>query len=279
MQLQPQDVDLVIYHDNCMDGFGAAYAAWRTLGSKARYVPAKYGQAPPDVTGKNVLIVDFSYSKEILLQMRDQARSILVLDHHKSAMEDLAGLDFAQFDVNCSGAMLAWAFFYPDENPPLFIRYIQDRDLWQWRMPDSREFSAGMIGVPHTFEAYSRCEHDSTIQLLLHRGSTIIGYTDQQVEFICKHAVHRRLKAAPHLKCRVVNSPILQSELGAKICESDDVGIVWHLDEKWKVSMRSRQGVDISGIARLFGGGGHAQAAGFSLSKDAHINEIFEDPE
>lgn len=279
MQFSPQDVDLVIYHSDCVDGFGAAYSAWRALGDRAVYVPAKYGQSPPDVTGKNVLIVDFSYSRDILLQMRERARSILVLDHHKSAMEDLEGLDFVQFDMTCSGAMLSWALFHPDENPPQFIRYIQDRDLWQWRLPSSREFSAGMSLIPHTFEAYIVCEHEYAVQQVINRGSTVLSYIDRQVEWLCKRAANRRLKVAPHLRCGVLNSPVWQSELGAKICEDFDVGIVWNLDHKWKVSMRSRSGVDISGIARLFGGGGHAQAAGFSLSPDSHIDEIFESDE
>jgi oligoribonuclease NrnB/cAMP/cGMP phosphodiesterase (DHH superfamily) len=278
--MQPQDVDLVIYHGGCSDGFGAAYAAWRALGDRAEYLPAKYGQVAPDVTGRNVLIADFSYPRDALLRMKQQAKGILVLDHHKSAMEDLAGLDFAQFDVECSGAMLAWAYFHPDEYPPMLIRYIQDRDLWQWRLPDSREFSAGLMTVPHTFEDYDRCSQSIAVQRLISQGTTIVGYIDQQVEWICKHAVGRRLKAAGHLTCRMVNSPIWQSEVGAHLCEDVDVGVVWHLDHRkgtWQVSMRSRQGVDLTPIARLYSGGGHTHAAGFSLGPKAHIEDIFED--
>ena len=278
MTLRPEDVDLVIYHGGCTDGFGAAFAAWLARGDKAAYFPANYREPPPDVTGKNVLIVDFSYRRSVLLEMREKAKSILVLDHHKSAMEELGDLEFAQFDMSCSGAMLSWAFFHPDEHPPLLIRYIQDRDLWQWRMPNSREFSAGLMNVPFDFEAYRTCLQDSAVQLLINQGLSIVRYIDREVDKLCKHAADRRLSVAPELKCRVVNSSNWVSEVGSRICEESDVAVIWYMDhnkDQWRVSMRSRSGVDVSEIAKRYGGGGHAQAAGFSLGADDHIEGIF----
>ncbi len=278
MTLRPEEVDLVIYHDSCTDGFGAAFAAWLARGDKAAYVPARYREPPPDVTGKNVLIVDFSYPRETLLEMRERARSILVLDHHKSAMQDLEGLDFVQFDMNCSGAMLSWAFFHPDEHPPLIIRYIQDRDLWQWHLPDSRAFSAGFMSVPFTFSEYARYTQDSAVQHLIAQGSAIVRYIDSEIARICKHADKRRLRVAPDLDCRVINTQVWVSEVGARLCESADVAVMWHMDHKtgsWRVSLRSRAGVDITPIARSYGGGGHEQAAGFSLGRGEHIEGIF----
>jgi len=280
MTLKPDEVDLVIYHDNCTDGFGAAFAAWQARRDTATYFPAKYREPPPDVTGKNVLIVDFSYPRSTLLKMREQARSILVLDHHKSAMEDLQDLDFVQFDMTSSGAMLSWAFFHPDEHPPLMIRYIQDRDLWQWKMPSSREFSAGFMNVPFLFTEYSRHMQDSSVQHVINQGTTIVRYIDSEVAKICKHAAKRRLRVAPDLTCRVVNTHAWVSEVGSKICESADVAVMWYMDHAsgaWRVSLRSRPGVDVTPIARHYGGGGHEQAAGFTLSGANHIEGIFHD--
>jgi len=276
----PREVDFVIYHSHCMDGFGAAFAAWTVLGDTPVYFPAKYGDPPPDVTGRNVLIVDFSYRRDVLLHMKESARSLLVLDHHKSAKEDLEGLDFAQFDTSCSGDMLSWSFFHPHENPPQLIRYIQDRDLWQWRLPDSREFSMGLVGVPFDFRAYSALTQAGAVNSTIQQGKAIVGYMDREIGVICKHVGSRRLRAAPHLTCGVINTSTWISEVGAKICETYDVAVVWHLDHKsmkWKVSLRSRPGVDLTPIARQYGGGGHAQAAGFSLSQDDHIEGIFLD--
>lgn len=35
---------LVLYHANCADGFGAAFAAWLKLGDEAEYVACSYGK-------------------------------------------------------------------------------------------------------------------------------------------------------------------------------------------------------------------------------------------
>jgi len=58
-----------------------------------------YQNPPPDVTGKDVILVDFSYKRPILDKMKQEANSILILDHHKTAMEDLQGFE---------GAVLIW---------------------------------------------------------------------------------------------------------------------------------------------------------------------------
>jgi len=281
MTFRPAEVNLVIYHANCTDGFAAAFAAWNTLGDRATYIPAAYGDAPPDVSGKNVLIVDFSYSREDLLRMRGEARSILVLDHHKTAQAALEGLDFVQFDLKCSGAMMTWSLFNPDEFPPDLIRYIQDRDLWLWKLPQTREFSMGLMSVPHDFGAYAALMHAGAVRSTIERGQAVVGFMDSEIASLCKHAVHRRLRAAPHLSCGVLNTHMWVSEVGARICQDYDVAAMWNLDlnsKKWRVSLRSREGVDVAGIARDFGGGGHTGAAGFSLPGDVSIESIFLDP-
>ena len=277
MKLLPEEVDLVIYHDSCTDGFGAAFAAWLARGNRAEYVSAKYNEPPPDVTGKNVLIVDFSFRRKVLLEMASKARSILVLDHHKSAMEELQDLDFVHFDMTCSGAMLSWTFFHPDEHPPLMIRYIQDRDLWQWRLPNSREFSAGLLNVPFDFEDYRRYTQDSAVQLLINEGAGIVRYIDREVKNLCGHAAECRLQVAPDLKCMVINTSSWVSEVGSRLCEDADAAIIWYYDHKThrcRVSMRSRSSVDVAEIAKHYGGGGHAQAAGFTLGSCDNIERI-----
>jgi len=82
--------DICIYHGNCADGFTAAWAVWKRFGDSVEYIPGVYGESPPDVTGKNVVIVDFSYKRPVLLEMTKTARTVLVLDHHKTAEADLA---------------------------------------------------------------------------------------------------------------------------------------------------------------------------------------------
>src|SRR4051812_45752863 len=99
---------VVMYHGNCPDGFGGAWAAWQKLGDAAVYCPVNHGDPPPALApDANVIMVDFAYSRDLILAMHDAVASLTILDHHKSAQETLGDLDFATFDMDRSGAMMS----------------------------------------------------------------------------------------------------------------------------------------------------------------------------
>ena len=152
--LDPNSINLVIYHAGCTDGFGAAWSAWKLLGDRAEYYAAKYGEPPPDVTGKNVIVVDFSYDNATTKRLMKAAKGFFVLDHHKSAMVELHDITCTHFDMNHSGAMLSWKFFHPGKDAPRMIKHIEDRDLWKWEIPYSKEFAAAFDMVPFDFEEF-----------------------------------------------------------------------------------------------------------------------------
>ena len=105
----PEVPTLVLYHAECADGFGAAWAIWKRF-PEVRFLPVKHGEPhPKDLRGERVVIVDFSYARPVLEEIAKEATSLLVLDHHITAEQALAGLPFAYFDQNRSGAVLAWA--------------------------------------------------------------------------------------------------------------------------------------------------------------------------
>ena len=103
--LEPSSVDCVIYHANCTDGFGAAYSAWKLLGNRAEYYACSHGQKPPDVEGKNVVVLDFSFDNKTTKKLIKLAENLLVIDHHKSAMVELHDISNTFFDMTKSGAM------------------------------------------------------------------------------------------------------------------------------------------------------------------------------
>src|SRR5690348_12695265 len=82
--------DLCIYHGNCDDGFGAAWAIWRRWRNQTAYVPGVYGKPLPEASGKHVLFVDFSAKRPDIEAMAKVAKSIVIIDHHKTAEADLA---------------------------------------------------------------------------------------------------------------------------------------------------------------------------------------------
>lgn len=150
---------LCIYHADCADGLGAAWVVHKALGPEVEFVAAKYGQEPPSCAGRDVLIVDFSYPLSVLRAMAAEARSVLVLDHHKTAQEDLheiprqdlswqSWLEYnadgdknkanlaAIFDLDRSGAGIAWDYLSGVALRPRIINLIEDRDLWHFKFGD-----------------------------------------------------------------------------------------------------------------------------------------------
>ena len=120
--LEPSSVECVIYHANCTDGFGSAFSAWKLLGNRAEYYACSHGDKPPCVKGKNVVILDFSFSNKVTKKLIKDANNLLVIDHHKSAMVELHDISNTIFDMSKSGATLSWEFFHPGKEAPKFIQ-------------------------------------------------------------------------------------------------------------------------------------------------------------
>ena len=273
----PHSFNLVIFHGNCSDGFGAAYSAWKLLGDRAEYFSANFFDPPPDVKGKNVVILDFSYSREIIKKMIAESNSLLILDHHKTAAAELCDIDCAHFDMNHSGAMLSWKFFHPGKEAPRLIKFIEDRDLWRWEIPYSKEFSAAFDMVKFDFEEFDKFLDDSEVDDAIKRGSYILAYSKTVISRVAKGAVERKLEGKSVL---VVNSSHWMSEIGNALAIKCDLAVVWYYDHRHrqiKVSLRAHhEDIDVSVIAQRFGGGGHKLASGFSLPEGSSIESIFD---
>jgi len=265
------ETNLVIYHGpGCADGFCAAWIAWKTLNDSTKYVSAQYGAEPPDALGRHVWILDFSYSRDTLERMAAEAKSLVVLDHHRTAQEALAGLPYAHFDMEKSGAMLTWEHFYPTETePPLLVRYVQDRDLWAWKLESSRQISAAIASYPMEFPAWDRLSSrlNQDPESLIAGGQAILFYQNRLVESIAQHA--REVEIGGH-RVLAANTSVLFSEVAGHLAEGRPFGAAWfqRQDGLFVYSLRSRAGgVDVSEIAKGYGGGGHRAAAGFQVER------------
>jgi uncharacterized protein len=258
----------VLYHGNCYDGFGAAWSAWSALGDQAQYIPVQYGEKPPELPeNAKVVIADFSYPREILLQMRARVADLTLLDHHITAKEDLEGLDFAIFDLNRSGAMLAWQFWHPQEPIPTLISYIQDRDLWRFDLPFSREVFAALCSFPMDFRVWDKLQ----VENLIEDGKAILRFQERMVTLTCDQAYFRDIGG---FYVPVVNATSAFSDVAYELClrHSEAAFGGYYFDRKdgkrqW--GLRSTGDFDVAKVAKQFGGGGHRNAAGFveSLEK------------
>ena len=256
---------IVIYHSWCSDGLLAAYLICKKYPDAEPY-PAVHGTTPiPDVTGRDVFIVDFSYSREILLDMKAKAKSLLVLDHHKSAQEALSGLDFCMFDMARSGCGMTWDYLYPGHQRQWIVNFTEDIDLWNFLLPKSREVNCAIRSYPLTFEALDMLEKMNPYDLAK-EGEILLRSQRNMVDSIVKKA--REVEIQGH-KVLCVNTPVLQSEVANYLSKGRPFGVCWFESESGDrvYSLRSQEdGIDVSTIAKKYpGGGGHYHSAGYRI--------------
>jgi oligoribonuclease NrnB/cAMP/cGMP phosphodiesterase (DHH superfamily) len=259
---------LVIFHGNCFDGFTAAWIASRFTKEwhGAEFMPARYGDLPPDVTGKDVLIVDFSWPRETLRAMKAQAHSLWVLDHHKTAEADCKEFPFCTFDMERSGAGLAWDELVGGARPWL-VNIIEDRDLWRISYPDTKPIMAYVACQAQNFNSWDRIA-DLTRSECEERGKFIQQYID---EYGRKARAEHRAELVGGYLVPTVNLPYMNcsDHVTALAEECPDApfaaGYFRRGDGRWQFSLRANGDFDVSEVAKKFGGGGHKGAAGFDV--------------
>ena len=276
------------YHAGCPDGFGAAWAVWRAWGDGARYVPRSHdAEQRRDVhPGDFVAFADIAPDNEHLRHLADSAARVVVLDHHLSACERyrsdpsvenavVAGGHRVHFDLHHSGAVLAWCFFHPDDSTPPLLEYVEDQDLWNWRLPWSAEVNAAIGSHPRDFESWDRLAQRAP-EDLAKEGEPILRAQRAEVERLL-HQVHP--VSVADLRVEAVNSQHHRSHIGHALAKraayGHPVGLVYRIQGRQvDVSIYSIGDVDVSALAGHYGGGGHRNASGFSVPLDRWLAEF-----
>lgn len=291
---------LVIYHDHCTDGFGAAFAAWLKFGDEAEYWPYSYTKETATeplraVTGREVYILDFSFPKQIMDYIFAHAQKVVWLDHHKTAFEMWCGgipesgfhgeadEDGSNRHIHLSdtqsGAMLAWKYFHPGTEVPMLIKHIDDRDRWQFKLEGSKELHAALASYkPWNFWMWMELNNQLNNyddhcgdfpHYIFKEGAAILRAQDADVARMAQQArscaIYDYDGEMLGSRGLAVNASLHQSELGHVLAnQSGTFGLVWYLgaDNKVKLSFRSNGDYDVSAIAKAYGGGGHKNAAG-----------------
>ena len=263
---------LCIYHGNCLDGFGAAWAVRHALGDNVAFYKGIHQQSPPDVTGMDVFLVDFSYKKDVLEDMLKVAASITILDHHISAENDLsvllkAGKVQGLFDMNKSGAMLAWEWFIPDRPAPELIAYIQDRDLWQFKLKGTREINAALASYPYDFEVWDNLmESADGIDILKRDGEAIERRLQKDVKELIASGVRRMVIGGYDVPVLNASSAYVSDAGHIMSIGEAFAACYWDHADGRSFSLRSSDdGIDVAEVAKKYGGGGHEKAAGFTV--------------
>jgi len=264
---------LCIYHGNCPDGFAAAWAVRQALNDDVDFYKGYHQTVPPDVKGLDVLLVDFSYKKDVIISMLQTAASITILDHHISAEKDLADLIASGkikgvFDLTKSGAMLTWEWFHPGKTVPALIEHIQDRDLWQFKLNGTREVTTGLSSYPYEFELWDKLMANTLNELdnLKRDGEAIERKLQNDIKELISSGV-RRMKIGGH-NVPVLNAPSTYvSDAGNILSQGEPfAACYWDHASGRSFSLRANDSdIDVSEVAKKYGGGGHVKAAGFTV--------------
>ncbi len=268
---------LVIYHGRrCPDGFGAALAAWLYYGDKAEYLALDHGQVQavadlPALDGRAVYILDFSFPIDILRAIEERAAKLVMLDHHKSAAEKLTGFacrcGVVHFDMNKSGARLAWEFFHPAQPIPALLQYIEDRDIWKWEFPESAGFLSALDMEPQDFVRWREIAAYSPAQLdaFMARG---VAMDEKYRKLAADIAEGAQPLVFNGIEGLMVNAPGMFHSLVGDLmsAQSGTFALMWSAGSGGvKVGLRAQRNFDCIALAESMGGGGHAQACGFKM--------------
>jgi len=296
------EIDCIIYHDPCQDGFSSAWIAYYYFIQKnkeIKLIPKRINDDHIDeelYKDKNVLMVDIV--TDDFITIKEKAKNLVILDHHKTNKDKLNGIEYAYFDMNKSGTGLAWEYFYDEQELPKFLACVQDRDIWTWKIPESRAFCDGLYNMlflesndddtydmvlkkrlniytelyenPNKFQYY----YDIGVLLDKIKMSKIKSMVRNVELFTVDIPEHTELKAA-FFNC----THDFASDLGSYAVNNTeaDFAVMWrysHDEDEYFYSLRSIDSKpDVSKICKLFGGGGHRNAAG--CANTLHPKELF----
>lgn len=270
--IDPSKNIVVIYHKNCQDGFAAAWAACKSLGDTASYIYASQGDAIPEgIDNKVVYILDFSYDPEKLDTIANLASRLVVIDHHKGAEAHVTAQKEYVFELDHSGAYLAWQYFHPGEKVPDFIEYISEQDIWKLTLPNHDTLGIYIFSRKRTFEEFDKLyelfEDVSKRGEIIEKGEMLIEYRTLMLE-PALHSINWINLAGVILPAVNVTLPLDErSTLLRDVYQAHPpVSLSYRYDDgEWKCSLRSNGNFDCTELAGKFGGSGHPGSSGFAI--------------
>jgi oligoribonuclease NrnB/cAMP/cGMP phosphodiesterase (DHH superfamily) len=331
-----------IFHYPCADGFGAAWVVNQALkdrkGGRPEFHASVYQRPPPEIYDSIVIFVDFAYKRHVMKSIALNRNIVLVLDHHKTARDDLApdkadrifaapnpkdvswetfldtldedstGGIYTIYDLERSGAGLAWDFFNPGVARPMLLNHVEDRDLWRFKLPYTREIQANLFSFPYNFSVWSDLVREFEASapyrdVFAANGEAIERKHFKDIDELARVVTRPMKFRAPWLDgptaadlgfmvVPIANLPYtLSSDAGHMLCERNvkghplpntvdsDInplryshafaGCFYDSPDGRNFSLRSREGgADVGMIAAEYGGGGHNNAAGFRVPFD-----------
>ena len=231
---------VVLYHSNCSDGFGGAWAAWKKFGSKADYIPVNHPEPPPEgLIDKRIYCVDFaSYTSDIFKNLIANNKQVTAIDHHAARAEVIQMTHDYRYDPTHSGAVLAWQYFHPGKPVPQLLLHIEDYDLWRFHLPHTKELIMALALEQQDFNKWNLIARDMQKargrKKYIDAGHTLKQFEDEEVA----HMVNKRAEEVMFEGHRVlaVNSPMFMNEIGSALAKKmPPIGIIWYQKDRKSV--------------------------------------------
>lgn len=274
---------VIVYHAHCADGIGAAWAAHREFRYAQLYAAGYQKQLSESflelITDAVVLIVDFSFDAELTRAICNKAKYVELLDHHVTALQRLNGFQADNFDMSScridrSGCGIVWNWLHADEPMPPLLKHTEDRDLWHFAYPETKQVMAGLFSYELDLLLFDRFAYN--IKPLIAAGEVALRIEWNNINSIIKQC--KREVTIGDYKIALVNcNGMFASELGSRLASEYQIVVTYFDDDSYtrKFSLRSKGDINVSNICKHFGGGGHKNAAGFvAASYESSIPDL-----
>lgn len=277
---------LLIIHHNDSDGIMSAAIVkyWAEKNFKEKFIKYKelnYGydeeelfKTYTDTAWDYVFVVDFSIDIPLMNLLRISTEHFIWIDHHKSAMEryseywtsiDIEGIR----NLSDSAALLTWKYLFPVNKVPQAVEYINDYDLWKHELEDTKAFHEAFClfcKIPdQVINSHVIQDDQDDVRRFINHGAILMQAKNERIKKAFSTGTDSIFE---HHTAYIVNSQHDISDLGNYILANTfaEIAIIFYHDEnKTRYSLRGRGSVDVAKLAEKFGGGGHKNAAGFSI--------------
>lgn len=281
----------VFYHDRCIDGFTAAWVfrmhAFQT-GTKTTLIAIDHGPGEYEksmdlvketygglMPGDSIVFGDYAPTVEQAVALTKRV-PVTILDHHKSALADWGAKVVERvtpiFDMERSGARLAWDYCFPGVSAPPIVQYVEDRDLWRFKLNKSKEINEWINSFEMRYEnwdyMHSRFMKGLGYDEGIAAGEAILRSKQRVIDDIVEKSAEMKFAG---LNALVANYGVRHgiSEAGHALAKKskDGIGVIWSVRGAYvEISIRGDGRPDVSEIAKQYNGGGHHDAAGFKIS-------------
>lgn len=263
---------VILYHADCPDGFGGAWAAWKKFGDKAEYIAGHYDQPlSKKLKDKEIYMIDFSCSVETMRDLISRNRRVTAIDHHAMREESTKLTHDYSYAIDHSGAVLAWTYFHKNKPMPRLLRYLEERDLFKFNSQETMPIVTYLESFDYDFEVWDRLiadiDNDKKRKDFTEKGALLVKYREELMKRVIED--NARVVIFEGYETYAVNCPYEFADWIGNICytKKPPIAIMWSEGkDNIHVSLRSDGSVDVSKIARKYSGGGHPRSSAFRLS-------------